>query len=34
MLKKRNWGAFAYHESAPKDWEEILKLNGILERSV
>ncbi len=29
MIKKRNWGAVVYPESAPKDWEEILKLKGI-----
>lgn len=29
MLKKRNWGAVVYPESAPEDWEEILKLKGI-----
>lgn len=29
MLKKRNWGAVIYPESAPEDWKEILKLKGI-----
>ena len=29
MLKKRNWGAVVYPESAPADWIEILKLKGI-----
>ena len=29
MIKKRNWGAVIYPESAPKDWKEILKLKGI-----
>lgn len=29
MLKKRNWGAVIYPESAPEDWREILKLKGI-----
>lgn len=29
MIKKRNWGAVIYPESAPKDWQEILKLKGI-----
>ena len=29
MIKKRNWGAVVYPESAPSDWEEILKLKGI-----
>lgn len=29
MLKKRNWGAVVYPESAPKDWKEILKLKGL-----
>lgn len=29
MLKKRNWGAVVYPESAPEDWKEILKLKGI-----
>lgn len=29
MLKKRNWGAVIYPESAPSDWIEILKLKGI-----
>ena len=29
MIKKRNWGAVIYKESAPKDWKEILKLKGI-----
>ena len=29
MLKKRNWGAVIYPESAPDDWKEILKLKGV-----
>ena len=29
MIKKRNWGAVVYPESAPQDWKEILKLKGI-----
>lgn len=29
MIKKRNWGAIIYPESAPIDWKEILKLKGI-----
>lgn len=29
MLKKRNWGAVVYPDSAPDDWQEILKLKGI-----
>ncbi len=29
MIKKRNWGAVIYPESAPEDWKEILKLKGI-----
>lgn len=29
MVKKRNWGAVIYPESAPEDWKEILKLKGI-----
>lgn len=29
MIKKRNWGAVVYPESAPSDWKEILKLKGI-----
>lgn len=29
MIKKRNWGAVIYPESAPEDWIEILKLKGI-----
>lgn len=29
MVKKRNWGAVVYPESAPEDWIEILKLKGI-----
>ena len=29
MIKKRNWGAVIYPESAPADWKEILKLKGI-----
>lgn len=29
MIKKRNWGAVIYPESAPNDWIEILKLKGI-----
>ena len=29
MIKKRNWGAVVYPESAPTDWIEILKLKGI-----
>lgn len=29
MIKKRNWGAVVYPESAPTDWKEILKLKGI-----
>lgn len=28
-IKKRNWGGVIYPESAPVDWEEILKLKGI-----
>lgn len=28
-IKKRNWGAVIYPESAPKDWKEILKLKGV-----
>ena len=30
MLKKRNWGAVIYPESAPADWKEILKLKGVV----
>lgn len=29
MIKKRNWGAVIYPESAPKDWIEILTLKGL-----
>ena len=29
MIKKRNWGAVIYPESAPEDWKEQLKLKGI-----
>ena len=29
MIKKRNWGAVIYPESAPEDWKEILKLKGL-----
>ena len=29
MVKKRNWGAVIYPESAPEDWIDILKLKGI-----
>ncbi len=29
MVKKRNWGAVVYPESAPEDWKEILKLKGL-----
>ena len=29
MIKKRNWGAVIYPESAPKDWLEILQLKGL-----
>lgn len=29
MIKKRNWGAVVYPESAPDDWQDILKLKGI-----
>lgn len=29
MIKKRNWGGVVYPESAPEDWEEILKLKGV-----
>lgn len=29
MIKKRNWGAVIYPESAPEDWIEILKLKGL-----
>lgn len=29
MVKKRNWGAVIYPESAPSDWIEILKIKGI-----
>lgn len=29
MIKKRNWGAVVYPESAPDDWKEILKLKGL-----
>lgn len=29
MVKKRNWGAVIYPESAPEDWQEILKLKGL-----
>lgn len=29
MVKKRNWGAVIYPESAPEDWKNILKLKGI-----
>lgn len=28
-IKKRNWGAVIYPDSAPNDWKEILKLKGI-----
>lgn len=28
-IKKRNWGAVVYPESAPEDWKEILKLKGM-----
>lgn len=29
MIKKRNWGAVIYPESAPEDWKEILKIKGL-----
>lgn len=29
MIKKRNWGAVVYPESAPSDWEDILSQKGI-----
>ena len=29
MIKKRNWGAVVYPESAPENWIDILKLKGI-----
>ena len=29
MIKKRNWGAVIYPESAPEDWIEQLKLKGL-----
>ncbi len=29
MIKKRNWGAVIYPESAPADWKEILKIKGL-----
>lgn len=29
MVKKRNWGAVIYPESAPENWIDILKLKGI-----
>ena len=29
MIKKRNWGAVIYPDSAPKDWIEILQLKGL-----
>lgn len=29
MIKKRNWGAVVYPESAPDDWKEVLKLKGL-----
>lgn len=29
MVKKRNWGAVIYPESAPEDWKEQLKLKGL-----
>lgn len=29
MIKKRNWGAVVYPESAPTDWQEILTIKGI-----
>ena len=29
MVKKRNWCAVVYPESAPEDWKEILKLKGL-----
>ena len=29
MIKKRNWGAVIYPESAPTDWTEILTLKGV-----
>ena len=29
MIKKRNWGAVIYPESAPEDWIDILKIKGI-----
>lgn len=29
MIKKRNWGALVYTDSAPADWKEILKLKGL-----
>lgn len=28
-IKKRNWGAVIYPESAPEDWQEFLKLKGL-----
>lgn len=28
-IKKRNWAGVVYVESAPEDWEEILKLKGL-----
>lgn len=29
MIRKRNWGAVIYPESAPEDWKEQLKLMGL-----
>lgn len=29
MIKKRNWGAVIYPDSAPEDWKEQLKLKGL-----
>jgi len=29
MIKKRNWGAVVYPDSAPSDWLDILKLKGL-----
>lgn len=29
MVKKRNWGAVIYPESAPENWIDILKIKGI-----